>query len=147
VSLALATGQSELAKRTLEAAKTARIDPEIKEDGSQPLELARTKSFGYSLMNLRAFFELAEMGQKLGVDLWHTRVRAAFEYLLPYYADKPWPHDELGGVTQGDRHDLLALGKRAAIAYSQIGYDHTICHTTAERFEILWPSTAEVLCH
>ena len=159
VALALATGQNDLAKRTLEAAKKTRIDAEIKEDGSQPLELARTKSFAYSLMNLRAFFELAEMGQKVGVDLWSTRVRLAIDYLAPYgermYGQPPmkkWPQEELDGVTRADQLDLLALLRRASTAYRGVRYDHTVCggsgaDVTAARFQILWPLMGDIECH
>ena len=97
-SLALYVGQKDLARETLEAAKYRRIDAQLGPDGSQPRELARTKSFGYSLFNLRALFTLASLGDQVGVDLWHYRshdgrsIRAAID-LVAKYADpeKNWP--------------------------------------------------------
>lgn len=48
----------------------SRIGSQIAPDGSMPHELDRTCSFGYSLMNARAFVELAWMGRDLVPGLW-----------------------------------------------------------------------------
>jgi len=54
-SIALFIGDKALAKKILEENSLSRIESQIKEDGSQPHELARTKSWSYSLMNLTGF--------------------------------------------------------------------------------------------
>lgn len=74
VNFAMFLGQNELARRQLEITKS-RMASQLKPDGSQPHELARTKSFGYSLMNLQGFFYLAQFAQKLNVDLWHYQTQ------------------------------------------------------------------------
>lgn len=100
--LALATGDRALARRTVLDARAARIDPQIAADGSQPQELARTRSWHYSTFDLVAYTRLAAIGKHVGVDLWAYRgpqgqsLFGAVDYLLPAATGKAaWPHPEL----------------------------------------------------
>lgn len=101
---ALFTGQPELAKKIVESVKERRIAVQIQPDGAQPLELSRADSFGYSRFNLLALFDLATVGEHVGVDLWHFKtadgasLRTALDFLMPYVEDpaKPWPYEKEG---------------------------------------------------
>jgi len=100
--LALFTGQTNLARQTVEAARTRRIAAQFKADGSQPLELAREDSFGYSRFNIQALFALATLGESVGVDLWHYQspdgagLQQGLNFLIPYAEDpdKAWPYEK-----------------------------------------------------
>jgi len=100
-AMALFLGETDLAKQTLEAVKTKRIAVQIKPDGSQPLELERADSFGYSRFNVMALCNLATMGRHAGVDLWRYEapgggsLRKAMDFLLPYVEEpeKEWPYE------------------------------------------------------
>ncbi|MER5397202.1 alginate lyase family protein [Streptomyces sp. NPDC002599] len=101
-ALAYATGDKDLARRTVLAARGLRIDPQIAADGSQPQELARTRSWHYSTFDLVAYTRLAAVGRKVGVDLWAYRgpdgqsLFKAVGYLLPAATGaEPWSHPEL----------------------------------------------------
>jgi unsaturated chondroitin disaccharide hydrolase len=89
-SLALFLGDSAFAKELLGPSARSRIDSEIHPDGSQPLELDRTRPIHYSLFNLDAFTALAEMSRHVGSDLWHYRgkkgqsIAAALRFVAPY---------------------------------------------------------------
>lgn len=120
-AIALFLGDTDLARRVIETAKTKRIAHQIQPDGREPLELARTKSFSYSVFNLTALMRLAQEGQRVGVDLWNYRapnggsIRAALNFLLPYaLGEKPWPYQSLNGVESGSLTGPLLL---AAIHY------------------------------
>jgi hypothetical protein len=103
----LMLGKTESAKARLEIAKTKRIASQIEPDGSQPHEIARTKSLSYSAMNLRGFMQLANLGKKAGVDLWNFEtadgrsIRKALDFLLPVAAgEKNWEYQQLGNLEE-----------------------------------------------
>ncbi|MFJ8077699.1 alginate lyase family protein [Streptomyces sp. NPDC096176] len=101
-ALALAIGDKDLARRTVLEARGKRIDPQIAPDGSQPQELARTRSWHYSTFDLVAYTRLADIGRHVGVDLWAYEgpqgqsLFKAVGYLLPAATGAAsWPHPEL----------------------------------------------------
>jgi hypothetical protein len=90
------------ARQLLESVKTNRIATQIEPDGRQPHELARTKSFSYSKMNLRAFMKLVDLGRKVGVDLWNYEtpdgrsIQKAQDFLTPYLNNpEKWEYPQL----------------------------------------------------
>jgi hypothetical protein len=129
-TFALFVGEVAGAKRVLEASKQKRIARQIEPDGRQPRELTRTKSFGYSLVNLRGLVALATLGEQTGVDLWHYRspdgrgIRAALDFLLPFATGaKEWKHEQLGRLSAGQMAPLL---RRAADVYGDARYEQAI---------------------
>lgn len=114
VGIEMMLGKTDLAKARLEQAKTKRIASQIEPDGSQPHELARTKSLSYSTMNLRGFIHLAKMGRKNEVDLWNFEtedgrsIQKALDYLLPVARnEKEWIYQQLGDF--GDALETLKI--------------------------------------
>lgn len=89
-SIALYLGDSAVARDLLVNDAKLRVDSQIIADGSQPLELERTRPIHYSLFNLDAFTSLAEMGRHVAFDLWHYRgakggdVIKALKFIAPY---------------------------------------------------------------
>lgn len=101
VSILLFLDRDEEAKKVLEHVKN-RISSQIAKDGSQPHEIARTKSLSYSTMNLKGFTQLAFYGQKVGIDLWNYKdengvgIQTAYEFLYPFaVGEKEWTHKQL----------------------------------------------------
>lgn len=81
-------GKVDLAKTYVERAKSKRLGEQVTATGAQPDELERTRPWHYSLFNLEAYFFLAQVGEKVGVDLWHheaengASVRKALDYVV-----------------------------------------------------------------
>jgi hypothetical protein len=129
VNLALFTGQEDIAGRILAAVPKYRIMSQFEADGRQPLELRRTRSYHYSVMNLKGFFALALMGEKLGISLLGPdtehglRAKAALDYLLAANKDEvAWPYQRLRGWEAWDSQALCVILRLAARYYDEPGY-------------------------
>jgi Alginate lyase len=121
VSFALFLGKTDLARDVLLTARSKRIATQIEPDGRQPLELARTRAWGYSVGNLDGLMLLARLGENVGVDLWGytTRdgrsIRKALEFLIPFALGQKWTYQQLG---EWPPQQLFPLIRRAAERYS-----------------------------
>ena len=125
-SFGLFTGRRELAHRVLSEIPGKRIARQIKPDGTQPLELARTQPWGYSLFNLQALFDAAALGDHLAIDLWNYEtpdrrsIRKALDWLILFATgEKQWSLRE-ESVWQPER--LAPLLQRAALRYRHPNY-------------------------
>lgn len=108
-------------KKYLSTITKARIFHQIEPDGSQPRELARTKSFSYSVMNLNGFLDLVRLGQKVGVNLWDLEskdgrsIKKGYQYMLPYLAkEKKWERKQIVDKKHSEEKlisDLNYIGK------------------------------------
>ena len=123
--LAFYTGQSDVARRTLEESRR-RIGRQIEPDGRQPRELERTRSWDYSIMNLTGFFDLAVLADKVGLDLWNYRtsdgrsIRQALDFLVPTAAgERKWTYEQINELRPASLHALL---RRAAAAWKEPRY-------------------------
>ncbi len=116
---AILCGRPSLARNVIATSTRKRMLAQIMANGSQPWELLRTKSWGYSMYNLEALFEVASIGDKVGVDLWHFAgsdgrgLKKALDFLVPY-ADpaSAWPHKQILPRGQADLLFLLGVAAR-----------------------------------
>lgn len=131
-TFALFVDQPAIAKHVIETARAKRLDVQVETDGRQPLELARTRSFSYSVMNIDGLSQLAIIGERVGVDLWgYTRkdakgpaIREALLYLAPYaLGDAKWPHQQIGNM---DPQSLLPVLRRAAAHYQDAEFSRVL---------------------
>jgi hypothetical protein len=101
-AIALFTEHWGLAEETSQVAKTL-IDGQIRPNGSQPLELERTRSWHYSNFNLGAHLRFALIAKKVGVDLLRYEgpdgqsLFGATDFLLAAAVEgqDAWPFEEL----------------------------------------------------
>jgi hypothetical protein len=117
--LALVLGKTDFAKKILAAGLKKRIARQIEPDGSQPLELVRTKSLSYSLFNLEALCNLAILAKHVDLDWWAytaedgQSLRTALRYLAAYTdPSKPWIENDLVSASRTELLPLLAEALR-----------------------------------
>jgi hypothetical protein len=127
---ALFTGRLDVARGILEAVPETRIATQFEPDGRQPLELARTKSYGYCVMNLRGFFSLARLGEKLEMDLWNFEdddgrsIRKSLDWVIEHaFGDGEWEHQNLSTINPGS---LLPLLRMASVAWEEPAYENLL---------------------
>ncbi|VGO16670.1 hypothetical protein PDESU_05261 [Pontiella desulfatans] len=133
---ALFCGDRATAKTVLEKAGQVRIASQIDEEGKQEEELRRTKSFSYSIMNLKALYALARLGESAGIDLWklgegdRPYLQAAFEFLAPYTnKDLEWPYRQISTVKSASMYPLIS---QAYINYRKPEYRDLLKHLSEE---------------
>ncbi len=98
-----------------------RVALQIEPDGRQPLELRRTRAWGYSVGNLEGLMTLAALAEHVGVDLWRYQtsdgrsLRRALDFLYPYaVGERKWDYRQLGEWQPQALHPLV---RRAAARY------------------------------
>ena len=113
---ALFVGDTAKARAIVSTAE-ARIGWQIRPDGQQPIELERTRSMHYSGFNVEALSRLAEIGHKVGVDLWNYRAPeggsliVAIDNLARYLGTgQKWPGQQIDEVSL----DLMLIHFRRA---------------------------------
>lgn len=90
-SYAAFVGDDSMLGRCYERFTAVTLPSQQAEDGSFPLELARTKSLSYSMYVLDACAVTAEVAYRHGVDLWNRELEngrgmaKALDFILPYY--------------------------------------------------------------
>jgi hypothetical protein len=106
-TILLYLGETEQIRNHLGKITKNRIRSHIEPDGRQPHELARTKSFSYSVTNLSAFTKLAVLGKKVGVDLWNYEaddgrsLKKAYEFLITYIvSNKEWEYQQITSLEE-----------------------------------------------
>ncbi|MHB0935324.1 MAG: alginate lyase family protein [Armatimonadota bacterium] len=146
---ALFTGQPAIARDQI-ASTFAWIDAELAPDGAQPHELARTRSWDYSVMNLEAFARLAEMARHVELDLWGyvsptgAGLRASTDYLAPYAdPDAAWPYRQIHPINP--LYGLPDHLRRAAVVYGDPQYDAWLAKLPQDglrrrRVQLLYPA-------
>ncbi len=128
VTFALFLNNQKLATVVLREVGNKRI-AEIEPDGRQPLELARTKAWSYSVGNLAGLMALARLGEHVDVDLWSFEskdgrsISAALDFLAPYgVGEREWKYPQINGFSAELFDPLLriATAKYPSRNYQQL---------------------------
>lgn len=146
-SIALFSGDTVMAKTMIERTK-ARIDTALNKSGGFKEEWPRTRSLSYSCFHSFALFNLASMGEQVGIDLWNYKTSdgRSFQQALEYISmhsgianAKKWPHSEIEGAKDDwwePFNDMLpSVLHHAAIVYDNEDFDVLAKQIHGERFE------------
>ncbi len=132
-------GDKALARSLIGTVDSRRIISQIERDGSMPRELERTRSRHYTFFNLEAFFVLASVAERLGMDLWHwsdptgPSIRKAFDFAAPYIdPTRQWPFGETGSF---DPFVFTPLFHKAAVVYKDKDYLELLKALPSDRLE------------
>jgi len=101
-AIAVYLGDRALVHQIVDGAKQMRIARCLEPDGSQPEEMARTKSLHYCVFNLSALSILARLGESVDVDLWNYEtpdgrsLRRGLDFVTPaLLGDVEWKHEQI----------------------------------------------------
>lgn len=132
-------GKKNLARSIIGSLTPRRIAMQIEHNGAIPLELARKRSRHATFFALEAFFTLAAVGDRVGIDIWQwadptgLSIRKAFDYAAPYLAtDEPWPFGTTGNY---DPFMFTPLFHRAAMVYKDARYSEFLKALPADRLK------------
>ncbi|OGX87046.1 hypothetical protein BEN47_12100 [Hymenobacter lapidarius] len=139
IDFALFTGDETLARKVLETMTLARLAVQLAPDGSQPLELARTRPWNYVTMNMLGWVRVARLAEKLKVDLWN--------YTLPdgrgLHPAIAWFKPYLLRQKQMDRPDVVPVSNHAVLTLYHLASPH-YADLEAEKVFALNPDFARV---
>lgn len=151
MSFGLFTGRIDLVRQVAGEAATIRVAAQTKDTGEMPHELARARTFFYSLYGTQALMDVATLSECVGVDLWTYRKAGSGSIrdsvrLLASYADgrKKWVLPEPKFAANRPLfHDVLS---RAASAYGENSFrkaDEAVIRRLPVRAELLLPPISE----
>jgi hypothetical protein len=116
LSIALFINDTSLAKKVIENSES-RLDKQMDANGKFPLEMARTTSLHYTVFVMTAFFNIAQMALKTGIDFWHytspsgKSLQKAFDELLPYLSkEKEWNAQQIKEFDYEEGFPILEAG-------------------------------------
>ena len=126
IAFALFSERPEVALNEIEIFKN-RMESQLKSDGSQPFELARTKSWNYVNMNLYGYFLIAKLAENAKIQLWNQQIsegknmKNALDWIVPYLKnEKNWEYEQIQKIGFGETIKIL---KYASKKYSNPEYE------------------------
>lgn len=118
LSMALFSGTLQAAQKIVASAQD-RLDKQLDDTGMFPKEMERTLSLHYTVFVMEAFFNIARMSEKTGIDFWNytspsgKSLKKVFDSLYPYLAkEKQWEGQQIKAFDFENSFSILAEGKR-----------------------------------
>ena len=142
IDFALFTGKRSIAEQELKEQTISRIEQQFTIDGAQPQELARTKSWNYSTMNLTGWCKLAILADHVNIDLWHKTtidgkgIHKVFEWFVPYVTkEKQWNYEQIEPISY---NNIMRLYQLAAAEYPGDPFQKLFETSTVQKLQRPW---------
>ncbi|RYY09580.1 MAG: alginate lyase, partial [Chitinophagaceae bacterium] len=139
------TGNKKLIAMCVDRYKNILLPNQMAVDGSFPLELKRTKPYGYSIFNLDAMVTICQVLSSRTENLWAytapggQSIKKGIEYLYPFIKDKTaWPYQP--DVMFWDQWPVA----QPSLIFGALRFDNTEWFSTWSRLEHA-PTNAEVI--
>jgi hypothetical protein len=136
LSMALFTENMPLAKQIVQNAMD-RLDKQMDEKGGFPAEMERTISLHYTVFVMEAFFNIAQMSDEAGMDMWNytspsgKSLKKGFDALLPYLLhEKKWEGQQIKEYEDAESYMLL---KEGTLRFNCKKCEEGILHLAAEK--------------
>ncbi|MUJ19022.1 alginate lyase family protein [Aliivibrio fischeri] len=133
-------GNDALAKQMVQKGKM-RVDTQFEKDGSQPHEIERTRAYHYHYFSLDPLVGIAQIGDKVGIDLWHYTnkkggsLEAGIQLMANYQdLDKTWPYSQKDKRRRVERMTPIYL--KAGIAMDKPEWINLATDTDFSQFTV-----------
>jgi hypothetical protein len=117
LSLAMFIDSNALARNIITSAKE-RLGYQMDGEGKFPKEMERTIALHYNTFDLHAFFMIAAMAEKTGIDIWHytspsgSSLQKGFAFLKPFLAkEKEWTGQQIKPFEFEEGYPILLMAK------------------------------------
>ncbi len=136
-AIALYVGREDLARKIALSFPVERMERQINAVGEQKYELRRSRSWEYSLYNLRGLYAMADLADRVGVNLWNYEsesngqelLKTATSYLAPYAAGElEWPHHQLNKSDEWAKELAAYVFPEAIERYGIQQYGETLAY-------------------
>ncbi|HEX3008023.1 MAG TPA: alginate lyase family protein [Bacteroidales bacterium] len=139
-SISTLINDKEVTRQCTERFKNVLLPNQMAEDGSFPLEIRRTKPYGYSLFNIDAFCNAAQILSTPDDNLWEyatadgKSLQKGMEYIYPFIINKeswPFAKDIFIWEEWPVRQSSLLF---AGLAYNNLSYIETLLSLPGEPY-------------
>lgn len=116
MAMALYVEKLETAEALVDRGLKLIIEDQIEPDGKQAKELARTRSWDYSTMNLLAAYNFALLAEHVAVDIWNhsvygQRLKKALVFLVSFINQvEDWPYQQITPFNPSRLEPVLRIG-------------------------------------
>lgn len=118
LSIAMFIENKDEAKKIIDNVKK-RLDQQMDNEGKFPKEMERTIALHYNLFDLEAFFLVASMADKIGINLWDytspsgKSLKKGFDFLYPYLTkEKEWTGQQIKEFDFDEGYPVLLMASK-----------------------------------